>query len=227
MPDEKANKSFYWKDKLDRLDFIPGEPPVDKEAGWQQLQDRLQKRPRKKKKIAYWIAAACLLGVMLLTKLQLMQPEENLVKRDTHPAPRTSLKHLPVTGNQKFLATLKQTAKKNIHPPESKNKLYPVVIKAATTSGPVPLPDTVKEILPETISYQLVDTVLLITAAPKKKLRVVHINEVNRPEDDTQLASNDPAPSSTKLSRENSLPNFSVSRNASDNIIKIKISSSN
>ena len=227
MSDEKVNKSFYWKDKLDELDLLPGEAPVDKEAGWQQLRNRLQKKPRKKKGIAYWIAAACLVGVMVLTRLQLMQPEETLVRRDTHPAPRTSLKHLPVTGNQKFLATLKQTAKKNIHPPESKDKLYPVVVKAAATGEPVPLPDTVKETLPAADPYQPVDTVHLITAAPKKKLRVVHINEVNRPEDDTQLASNDPAPSSAQLSRENSLPNFSVSRNASDNIIKIKISSSN
>ena len=226
MPDEKAGNPFYWKDKLDGLDFLPGEAPVDKEAGWQQLQDRLQKRPRKKKKIAYWIAAACLVGVMLLTKLRLMQPEETLVKRNTHPAPQTAPR-LPATGNQEALAALKQTVKNNIHLPESKNKLYPVVIKAATTSGPVPLPDTVKEILPETIPYQPADTVLLITAAPKKKLRVVHINEVNRPEDDTQLASNDPAPSSAKFLEKNSLPDFSVSRNVSDNIIKIKISSSN
>ena len=225
MPDEKADKPVYWKSGLDQLDFLPGEPPVDKEAGWQKLHDRLQHSRRKKKAGGYWVAAACLLGVMILTRLLLMQPGDSLVKKDPPSTRKTSPTPRPVIDNPETVAFLPPSSNKRSSLPDIKNKLHPVA-KAATTSGLMVPPDTIMEIPSPTAIVQPVDTVQLITAAPKKKLRVVHINEVDRPAEDTQLASNVPV-SSAKLSREDDAAGFSLSRNASDNIVKIKLSSSN
>jgi hypothetical protein len=74
------------------------------------------------------------------------------------------------------------------------------------------------------------DTIAMITSTPqKKKLRVVHINELGKPvEEEIQFARNTLTPTfEATFFRQDGLPGFSLSRNASDNIVKIKLPPSN
>ena len=228
MPDEKANKAFHWRNRLEQLDGIPGEAPVDQAAAWQRLHDRLQKKPVHRKTAWYRIAAACLFFVLALSWLVLVQPVTSLVK-DTKPRQDTSSKSFRALQGRDVAAVSTQHAaqKKSISPVLAKSKVHAALVNVAVTSLPaLPDADTLKEISAPLVIHQAVDTILLTAAVPKKKLRVVHINELNNTVEDMHLASNAP-PSSTKFLHADDLSGFSVSRNASDNIVKIKLSSSN
>ena len=42
---ENPNDDFHWKNKLENLESLPGET-FNKEASWEKLHDRLQKKPK-------------------------------------------------------------------------------------------------------------------------------------------------------------------------------------
>lgn len=226
MPDEKADK-FHWKSKLEQLADLPGEAPFDQAAAWQKLYGRLQKKPLSRKTNRYWIAAACLLFVMVLSWLIWLQPGATLVK-NTKPG-YTSPQSPPVLPSRDAVAVAVQQAvkKKSVSPLLTK-KVRSHLVNVAATSRPVlPAPDIIKEVLPPIVIHQpVVDTIRLIAAAPKKKLKVVHVNELNNTAEDGHLASNTTSSLKERL-RADERSGFSTSRNASDNIIKIKLSSSN
>ena len=228
MPDEKANNPFHWKNKLDELTGIPGEPPFDQPAAWQALHDRLQKKPLPRVATKYWIAAACLLCVIILSGLMLTQPDVIIVKRATQSTRHFSPKPVtqPVSHEADAVAFQPVIKNKPISPPIPKNNLHPSLVHAAV-GRPMLLPDTTDNTLLAITIPQPHDTMHLTAAAPaKKKLRVVHINELNNTVDDGHLASNLAAASSKKSMSEDDA-GLSLSRNASDNILKIKLSSSN
>lgn len=230
MPDEKANNPFHWKSQLEQLADIPGEAPFDQAAAWQKLYGRLQKEPLSRKTNRYRIAAACLLCIMVLSWLVWVQPGTPLVK-DSEPRPGTLPKSFPDLPSRDAAAVSVQQAvkKKSASPLSTKNKVHPPLVNIAATSRPVlPDPDIIKEVFPPIVIHQpVVDTIRLIAAAPKKKLKVVHVNELNNTAEDMQLASNATASSIKELLRADERSGFSTGRNASDNIIKIKLSSSN
>ena len=229
MPDEKADSAFCWRDKLDQLSGLPGEAPVNQAAAWQKLHDRLQQKTPGKKTVLYWIAAACLLCALALSWPVLIRPDHALVTI-AQPKQESSRQSFHKTDSQGALAvSLPQGSKKKSVPRlDPKTNPHPALVHAAIMSPPAIPPNTIKNLLQPIAMRQPQDTVHLMAAAPvKNKLRVVHINELNSTVENAHLASNAPLSSPGKSSGGDDLSGFSLSRNASDNIVKIKLSSSN
>jgi len=180
MTNEKQNEVDHWVNKLTGLDALP-EATSGKDILWQHLQERLQQKPRRKKTIWYW-AAACLLPVIVLPLLLNKRATNTITKgnvkqtQNSAPALVISKKQPPaISLTAKNKTTVVPRAKKNIHYkytasiPKPAYPLTPVIEPGATAAiMPVPLPDA---------------AVAIIAATPaKKKLPVVHINELGKQE---------------------------------------------
>ncbi len=65
MSNERPNEFLPWRAKLIGTDALPEQGLDDKEQSWQRLAERLGKQPRRRG-IAWWIAAACLILAFFL-----------------------------------------------------------------------------------------------------------------------------------------------------------------
>jgi hypothetical protein len=72
MSNERANEFLPWRAKLNGTDALPGQGLDDKEESWQRLAERLRKQPRRRG-IAWWIAAACLILAFFLPATHLFR----------------------------------------------------------------------------------------------------------------------------------------------------------
>lgn len=204
MLNERAGKPGHWKDRLDSLDALPGEPWTGKSAAWDKLHARLHERPRRKKLPWWWLAAAAVLLLFVAgVLLQERHAGNGLVKNKPQPvyAPPITAPAAPV------------------HPvaPESllviKNN--PVSTAARTAvSRPRRLPKTPSPLTavpvtadtPATLQARIApraDTPLLTRVAvqPKKKLQVVHINELDGQGQDDRQWTNSPSYSPKRFFR--------------------------
>ncbi|MBE7169391.1 MAG: hypothetical protein INR73_02310 [Williamsia sp.] len=233
MEDKKANSPLQWRDKLNGLSSLPGEAQLDKAAGWQQLHERLHAAPKKKQKTVYWMAAACLLGVMILTRLVSIQPAHPgnaLVEGGQKKSSQVvAAPPQPLPAGQEPVVALQATEKKKVVLPDrTKKGFHPALVRATVADQPAFFQDTANEILLPAAILPLFDTVQQLATATKKKLPVVHINELNRgAEEGVQLTRNASIRASARYLQDDDLSSFSTSRNASDNLLKIKLSSSN
>jgi len=170
MLHERPVEPDGWKDKLDRLDNLPGEPWADKNAAWDKLYHRLHEKP-KRKAGAWWLAAAVFLLLVLMASLLLTHKvEKTWVKNNplpVHtdipapvPAPVQGKKAYPVAPA--VMAKNKKPLPLNVRPIDT-----PIVAPVATVAPPVKT-DT-----------QLLANAMVLPSP--KKLRVVHINELEAP----------------------------------------------
>lgn len=230
---EKPNESLHWKNKLDDLDHLPGEQIPDKNLGWEKLHNRLQEKSRNKIVRWYWTAAACLLLVIGIPWLTINEKDQNLVKNNMQQIPsNSSILQTPSTDNT--IITPSQTQTENKHPNAAKAKIklqYRPKYNADTIDEPVANQRKVLiKSTPEVFNISInPDTIAFVTVVPvKKKLRVVHINELDKPKEHVQFAqSNASSVFQTKSLNNNAFSVFAVSRNSSDNILTIKLSPSN
>ncbi len=191
MLQERPVEPDGWKDKLDRLDELPGEPWAGKNAAWDKLYTRLHEKPRQKAG-PWWLAAAVFLllvaGACLLI-LHTHETKQPLVKNNSLPV------HAGSPATPPAIAPIEKT--------------YPAATISNSASDsddrqPAPILLTVKheKTLPfagqpadtsntQQISIALpvirADTPVLasVMALPSpKKLRVIHINELEAPAGD-------------------------------------------
>ena len=192
MSNKDQNNNPSWSSRLDELDSLPGENSSGKNRSWEKLQARLQEKKENKKMAWYW-AAACLFALILLPWALQHKKEEigfagsPSVKQPNIPADTAMVKN-------------------NITVPVKKNKDIPPSIKVnvpAANSTASKLPQPVKKKIPDgdtvtTPAESIVATVpvnnllnnptvtdtgkVIAAVAPsKKKLRIVHINEITDP----------------------------------------------
>ncbi|SEL06862.1 hypothetical protein SAMN04488505_1011419 [Chitinophaga rupis] len=171
MSNEAHNKD--WVSRLDGLNHAAGEAGLDKNAAWDKLHTRMQRKQRKSKAGWYWAAAACVLAACLIPALLVHKqkytgvhtsPAVTYHHSDTAAASVISKKeapvnvvkemHKPVAAQQEVAAILPAL----IHP------VNPTNITAALKKDTLQITDTMLAAVPA-------------TAAPKK-MRVVHINEL-------------------------------------------------
>ncbi len=191
MSNERAGKPGEWKERLDNLDTLPGEPWAGKSASWDRLHTRLHEKKRRKKLPWWWLAAAAVLllfvgGALLMAKHTgngLAKNKPLPVHRAPYlPAPATPVhpaapESLLVINNNPVSATV---ARATVSRPRRQPK---------TTLPPAGIPADTQATLQARITPPPADTPLLtrIAAQPKKKLQVVHINELDgRGQDDRQ-----------------------------------------
>ena len=181
-----TEKQDNWRQKLQELNSLPGEAPLNKEAAWEKLHHRLHRKPRRSKTVWYWAAAAVLLLMGLPFLLRKTPPQQlpagNIVQqkkmyRSVNPAPSLikeqpgiiiSAPPLKKIVPQKIVKEKKQSFRTSPDP------VAPVYTAAIET------------LLPATnIAPDNTTATVAAVSAEKKKLPVVHINELETPS--TQL----------------------------------------
>lgn len=182
MSTENLNNIPNWKVNLDALDNLPGDTTYDKSVAWEKLHVRLGDNKRSTIKAWYWVAAACIFFALLIplfysesnnqhnTNSALNEHQPSIITPSDHKAPITNL---AVTDNEKkFPAPPTKTMAKLIH----ENKKEKLRLSYTVIS---------KSIIPETESNFMTPLETLSSLATiqpeKKKLKVVHINELGDP----------------------------------------------
>lgn len=186
MINEEHNKQIHWKNKLDELDNLPGES-FNKEELWNKLHDRLRGNAGKKKVLWYWAAASVLFFVIIIpflisdtfdpnvvkTNKPTINPNENILKQSA--IDKGFLVNNNVSTENEKNKVLKIKAK-----PKNKIAYVNVIMKQIDITQ-----NSVEDMKTETTSnsLQAIDTFSNIgfKILQKKKLPVVHINELGDP----------------------------------------------
>lgn len=225
MTNEKQNEVAHWINKLTELDALP-EAASDKDALWQHLHERLQQKPKRKKTIWYWAAACLLLLIALPLLLKQRTPNtivKNIVQQKENSAPplvinKEQLPVISITANNKTttLPHVKENnpPKNTAYIPKAAYSLPARIIEPGTTAAiiPVPLPDTA--------------VAIIATVPDKKKLPVVHINELGKQEqEEAPFASHNQRSSfQIKIFNQDSYPGTPLpANNTATDMLKIKI----
>lgn len=183
MLSKKHNDPFYWKNKLEALHDLPGGFTTTKDAMWEKLHGRLQQKPAHSKTAWYWIAAAIM--PFIIIALTMMNRPANMLVNGV-PAKEKNIKTEPgflMPASKESLTVFTAVAVEKKKPVvvglKSKNKAtgdtenIDPVVAVTTLPGNQETSMAMKDIMP-------VDTNLNMaaTAGVKKKLQVIHINEL-------------------------------------------------
>jgi len=190
MLSENQN-NFHWKNKLDDVEGLQGEMLADKNATWEKLHARINEKPRRKGFVWYWVAAACLLLIVIIPAITLNKKQDEIVKNT--PA-KIELKKETVPENSSIKEN--EIAKSSTVVNEKKNTIKATtqsqVIKPASnyvtqTQEPVDANTNDKNTIeqePVVAAATLIDTTTSLAIVPlkeKAKFKVVHINELGDP----------------------------------------------
>lgn len=198
MRNEKQNDT-NWISKLDEPGCLPAEEMIDKNAGWKRLHERLRKKPGKNKMIWYW-AAACLFVAFSFSIFISQKNSHALVKNILSQKKKVSpaVTYLPIAvekKDQKAAADLAVEKKKrnSVISKHSNNiKSDENVSVNQILSHAVIENVTVNEQQSKINRVPSVDTtgsVIAAIAPIKKKMRVVHINELENTAEATASSS--------------------------------------
>lgn len=187
MSNENPNNTPRWRNKLDELEHFPGSA-FNGNAAWDKLHGCLQGNKKSKKIYWYWIAAACLLfGVMItiLNHQKITPPASNreTVKEQSKEIRKSVLKpeeaHKIETGNGAEIIKNKMVATSS-QPVRGNHRVVPTKVPTKVQSNDVMVNNPEQE--PVAKSLQIVNNnSTTATVPPKKKLNVVHINELGDP----------------------------------------------
>ena len=215
MQEEIQNNSD-WKNRLHGLENPPGERPYASSAAWEKLHSRLDSKKRNFKPVWWFLAAACTILIVFL--LAIHQPEKvkinNVSKKETNPYP-IAKQNQPKISSPQHPSIAKQ---KSIH----SKKSSPQIKFQQAVDSVIQVPPTPVALPVESTDVVKAGPPIVI---PKKKLRVMHINELEPTDDEIQqqLAQQE----KTKHSNSNNLIKSYVSNSTSDKVLKITISPSN
>ncbi|HUZ58558.1 MAG TPA: hypothetical protein VMU83_07240 [Hanamia sp.] len=189
MSNENHNSTENWRSKLEDLDSLAEETMFDKNASWEKLYARLGGKKRAKKAIWYWAAAACILFALMIPvifssnkihrsgkdAISQRQPEIKAFIRKM-PGKKDSIKVVNFVLSEENTITVgyksNKTGKRTIfRKPVNKIRLYDTVSMQNLVAGTVDNP--IKTV--DSAAY------FAATIPVKKKLPVVHINELGDP----------------------------------------------
>ena len=229
MSTEDPNKNFHWLNKLERLEYLPGET-FNKDSAWNRLHGRLRGKRNNKKNLWYGMAAACLLLALMISFM-------NNNKGDQKSSSSQANLKQPKTTNVSNPIADKNKRTENI------NTDLPVKEKIVTVSkrsgqikhsmiydeadSKVRLNDIHSQTGPAIKTIPILDTnsTISIVLPAKKKLKVVHINELGDPifESPDMTRNSDKHSFKLKLAREEIFVNSSVvSKTTGFTILKTK-----
>lgn len=183
MSNKDQNNNHSWQQRLDELDSIPGEPLQDKKPAWEKLQLRLETKPARRKKFFYWAAAAAIILISLLPWIGSDEQADGIKQ-----AQQNDSKNNPgsLTNKQQNNTTVESTAatitiqpKKIITVPPATKKTEQIPVAEKNNHTVFENPNEKNTVQISIIkSVPVVDTVKNIAVVAKKKLPVVHINEL-------------------------------------------------
>lgn len=198
MLNENHNNLQSWKDKLEELKDLPDQG-FDKAAAWEKLYGSLNEKEPGKKSGWYWIAAASLAFALIISMFFINNTPEKITASEIKS-------QSPQLGNSVVKITEKKDERKKSDAIILRKNAIAVVKKAnSKTHKIVPVKPFLKLRLTDTVSQQNLvlnpgnDFInpentspgLLIAKAGKKKLRIVHFNELGDPvEESTSIERN-------------------------------------
>jgi hypothetical protein len=181
MLSKKHNEPLHWKNKLEALNSLPIDTTAVKDALWNKLNDRLQQKPAGKKFVWYWIAAA-ILPLMIITLTMVNKTETRLVKQV--PQKETNINKNPAfllpASNEAVVISISAPVDKKQVATKISTKINNEIITDSVQSHEI----AIGTVLPEipvtaiTTSNILTTDTITTTIVAKKKLSVVHINEL-------------------------------------------------
>ncbi|MBC7934435.1 MAG: hypothetical protein H7Y86_03610 [Rhizobacter sp.] len=223
MPNNSNNSDYGWRQKLGEFEDVPGNN-LDKEAAWNKLQ---QKKPVQKtyKKTWYWLAAACLAGTgMFLANNGNYKKVENnppsIVKTIAPVIPEetvgTIIQNSPAVTNytkekasqKKYIPLAASLDKKN----DIAEELLVVTEQQEPVQQNIPGIDSVaKRAIP--------------VIAATKKLKVLHINELNQSQNNSDIAQQEGRPyfPINYRTRQVYTNNTGNTKGGKDNLIRIRL----
>ena len=185
MLNKKPDDPFYWKNRLEGLDRLPGTDAADKNALWERLNGRLKEKPRRNKTI--WHAVAAGIMPLVIITLLMMNKAKNVLVEETagkkvQQTEATPVK--PAPQNETISISLPGFIEKKqpIGIPGKKNEMEVsddslMAGKAVVTIVSLPGEVNPGPVIVGNIPGDSVFTTT-ITETVKKKLPVVHINEL-------------------------------------------------
>ncbi|HKH63454.1 MAG TPA: hypothetical protein VKA49_21605 [Flavitalea sp.] len=238
MLHERPNESFHWKNKLDELDHLSSEPVVDKTASWERLHARLSQKKKKNKIFWYQTAAACVLMAVGISwfftneKTGKQVTDKNLYPAQRSVNKRSIAKNENAKVDTQSITIIKREGEKAaVLFNNKKNAVSKVstVVEKNDVPNLFPVKDSLQEVIINTVkSADTIHANLITATSSRKKLRVVHINHLERSSEQEIQYGRTALPSAQiKNFRNEDISAFSLSKNASDNIVKIKLSPSN
>jgi hypothetical protein len=197
MSNERPDDASQWINKLGDPDPSAAEPWEGKNAAWETLYSRLHEKPRRKIPAWYWAAAACLLLILYIPVKRAIRGSqtrgqgEQILAKEPGAAKEMEAENLPGTkgepgGKGERTLTIRTPVaigRKQVsagRKPMVKEEIRPASTASASvvvTANNLPAADTL------TIAA-------LIVPPAKKKLRVVHINELSESGEQNNLAMN-------------------------------------
>jgi hypothetical protein len=191
------NTQNNWKQLLENANSLPAEVLKDKNAAWEKLYTRLHNKPARKHRTWYW-AAACLIVASITTLVFI--DNKNHQPSITVSSPRNqapAIKKQPLYAEQKKIeAPLPSSSEK------SRNLIITQKNKAANETEPASNPDLIMDstsaqaatATPSEAELHLDSSAkeTIATIPPRKKLRVVHINDLGQPAEES-TADNKPS----------------------------------
>ncbi|MEO8769220.1 MAG: hypothetical protein ABI402_04030 [Ferruginibacter sp.] len=185
MSNEKYNSN--WKTNLQELSCLPGENKPDVNAAWQKLEARLSTKKRKRKPLVYWLAAASFLTCILITILPGKNNKETANQNLTRQNKQADKKEIAIQfSHEKKNDIVITQLNKKFKPKPITNKIH--LIKSysvPTVTEPVLTITSEKKdsFITSTIIPQTIKSKPIVFSSLKKKMPVVHINDIEKPVD--------------------------------------------
>lgn len=192
MQEDNQNNQRDWRKDLNDLDAIAGEEAPAFTSSWARLQTKLQEKPQRVTPFWFLVAAACVAIIILIGSINRKDDNstETIVQKKIEEPAKIVL-YQPVANTKKRISTT-----------ESPHHLTSYRVKKPITHSSkeiiVVAPPAHTDSTAVAATYAIIDTP---TALPKKKLRVVHINELenNTVQRRNQMVRNTPSDKIIKI----------------------------
>jgi len=185
MSEEKLNNN--WKQKLEDADSLPHATLQNKDGAWGKLHARIAEKPRSKRVVWYWMAAACLLFAIIIPSFTKHRSTSTFVKNSTTKNVNDTLKNAIVQKDKPAETLTREITNAQKNQRMQKNNVVKNTeqhITIADTVNVIPLVNNNDQSLQnENIAVPgIIDTsAIAVVSSPapiQKKLKVVHINEL-------------------------------------------------
>jgi len=185
MSEEKLNNN--WKQKLEDADSLPHATLQNKDGAWGKLHARIAEKPRSKRVLWYWVAAACLLLALIIPSLTIHRSTTTVVKSSNTNKSNDAITNAVIQKDEPAETLTKEITNAQTHQQIQKNNVVKNTeqhITTADTVNVIPLVNNNDQSLQnENIAVPgIIDTsAIAVVSSPapiQKKLKVVHINEL-------------------------------------------------
>jgi len=172
MLNERPDEFLSWRGRLAAPDALPDQGLDDKEVSWERLAERLREKPRRR--IGYWIAAACLLLALIPATHFFRDRPARLAGH--HPVPHPSA--LPLSSPRQTVpdqtASRRRPAATHFTAPASGSRLTPALLPVRL-ADPIPTTTDVSVAAPPAAMSPVA-----APPSPKKQWRIVYLNEIDK-----------------------------------------------